>query len=114
VTDQNDRIVQDVRDEHRIAERPISDHNHPNGSRRSLMPWILGLLLIAAVVVGGFFVLGGDVDTDTNGKFDVQVPSADVDVQGPDVSINTPDVKVDPGSVDIDRGKADANAGTGG
>jgi hypothetical protein len=47
------------------------------------------------IVIGGFFLLGGDVDSDTEGEFDVDVPSVEI-----------PDVDVDPGSVDVEEGDA--------
>jgi hypothetical protein len=92
-----------------------STHYPDNRRRRSTpMAWLVGLVVVAALIIGGFFVLGGDVDTDTDGQFNVDVPRADVDIDGPDVSVQTPDVDVDPGSIDIQGGDADADAGSNG
>lgn len=73
--------------------------------------WIIGLVVIVALAIGLFFLLGGDIDTDTEGEFDIEVPETDVDVDGPDVDIEPPDVDVDPGDIDVDEGEADADAG---
>jgi hypothetical protein len=74
--------------------------------------WLLPLLvLLAALAVALFFLLGGDVDTDTKGDLDVDVPETDVDVDAPDVDVDVPDVDVDGGSVDVKEGDAEANAG---
>lgn len=67
------------------------------------LKWLLALLVIAALAIGGFFLLGGDVDVDTDGG-NIEAPSVDVDVDSPDVSVNTPNVDVDPGSVDVNGG----------
>lgn len=51
--------------------------------------WILGLLVVAALVIGGFFLLGGDADVDTEG--DLEVPEVDVDINAPDVDVDSED-----------------------
>jgi hypothetical protein len=51
--------------------------------------WILGLLVVAALVVGGFFLLGGEADVDTDG--DIELPEVDVDVNAPDVDVDRED-----------------------
>lgn len=72
--------------------------------------WLLAALVIAALVLIGFFALGGDVDADQEGELDVNVetPETDVDVEGPDVDAEAPDVDVDPGSLDVEEGDAEA------
>lgn len=72
--------------------------------------WLLAALVIAALVVIGFFALGGDVDADQEGELDVNVetPETDVDVEGPDIDAEAPDVDVDPGSLDVEEGDAEA------
>ena len=72
---------------------------------------LLALVDIAALAVGGFFLLGGDVDVDTDGG-NIDAPSVDVDVDSRDVSVNTPNIDVDPGSVDVDQGDADVGSGS--
>lgn len=73
--------------------------------------WLLAALVIAALVVIGFFALGGDVDADQEGELDVNVetPETDVDVDGPDIDAEAPDVDVDPGSIDVEEGDAEAD-----
>lgn len=78
----------------------------------SIMPWIVGLIIIAILVVGGFFLFGGDADVDTKGgDIDVELPETDVDVDPPDIDVEAPDVDVDPGSVEVTEGDAEADAG---
>lgn len=84
--------------------------NDERPRKRSIWPWLLALLLLAALVVGGFFLLGGDVDSDTKGRFDVDTPETDLDVDAPDVDAEAPDVDIDPGSVDVRPGDAEADA----
>ena len=74
---------------------------------------LLALLVIAAILIIGFFALGGDVDGDTEGQLDVNVetPESDVDVDAPDIDAEAPDVDVDPGSLDVEEGDAEADAG---
>ena len=71
---------------------------------------LLGLLVLVALVVAGFFLLGGDADVDVVPGA-IEAPEVDVDVDGPDVDVETPDVDVDPGSVDVDDADAEAEAG---
>jgi hypothetical protein len=106
-------IQEDVRDRDHASGGMGSNGlgRHPGQGRSPWMAWIVGLVVIAALVIGGFFLFGGDVDSDTEGEFDVQVPEADVDIDGPDVDVETPDVNIDPGSVDVQGGDADAEAG---
>lgn len=82
------------------------------GGKKWLVP-LLALLLIGALILG-FFLLGGDVDADSEGELDVNVetPETDVDVDGPDIDAEVPDVDVDPGSVDVEEGDAEADAAT--
>jgi len=78
----------------------------------SWMKWLLAALAVLALVVIGFFALGGDADVDIDGgNIDIDVPEVDVDVDAPDIDVELPDVDVDPGSVDIEDGDAEANAG---
>jgi hypothetical protein len=89
------------------ATRPARDE----GKKRSIWRWLLPLLvLLALLAVALFFLLGGDVDTDTQGDFDVDVPKTDIDVDAPDVDVEAPDIDVDGGSVDVKDGDAKANA----
>ena len=97
----------------RSGARTTARTGSSDGGKKWL--WVvLALLAIAAVVILGFFLLGGDVDSDTEGDLDVNVetPETDVDVDAPDVDAEAPDVDVDPGSVDVEEGDAEADAGT--
>jgi len=107
-------IDDDIRRRRDLDERERAIHHRhdvhtPQRRGGRPMTWILVLLVIAALVIGGFFLFGGDVDVDTEGG-DVDVPAVDVDVESPDVSVNTPDVDVDPGSVDVEGDGADAGS----
>lgn len=51
------------------------------------MRWIVGLLIIAALAVGAFFLFGGSADVDTTG--DLEIPAVDVDVNAPDVNVDS-------------------------
>lgn len=95
------------------ARTPQTGDHRQNGGKKWLWA-LLALLVIAAIVIIGFFALGGDVDSDSEGQLDVDVetPETDVDVDGPDVDAEAPDVDVDPGSVDVEEGDAEAEAGT--
>jgi len=47
----------------------------------SWIKWLLGALAVAALVIIGFFALGGDADLDMDsGDVDVDLPAVDVDV----------------------------------
>ena len=85
--------------------------DRPNDGSPKWIGWVIGLLLVAALVIALFFAFGGDADVDTEpGSVDVEAPSSDVDVDAPDVDVESPDVDVDPGSVDIDPADAEADA----
>ncbi|WP_420451710.1 hypothetical protein [Ilumatobacter sp.] len=88
---------------------PIDGNDSDGGGFPKWLLWLLGLLSIVAVVIGGFFLLGGDADVDVD-PGDIEAPDVDVDVDAPDVDVTTPDVDVDvdPGDVDIEGGDADA------
>ena len=47
------------------------------------------LLIVAALAIGAFFLLGGEADVDTDG--DLEVPEVDVDVNAPDVDVDSED-----------------------
>jgi anti-sigma regulatory factor (Ser/Thr protein kinase) len=68
--------------------------------------WLLVLLVIAALAIGAFFLLGGSADVDTKG--DLEVPEVDVDVNAPDVNVDSEEAP--PASADAD---ADADASNG-
>jgi hypothetical protein len=62
------------------------DERIPRQRERSRMPAVLlGIALVVALVVAGFFLLGGDVDSDTEGEFNVDTPETDIDVAPPEV-----------------------------
>lgn len=66
------------------------------------MKWLLGALAVAALVVIGFFALGGDADVDTNpGSIDIEAPEIDADVDAPDIDV---DVDIDPANAEADAG----------
>ncbi len=73
------RYVDD--DERVIEERYVEERRGGAGK------WILALLVIAALAIGGFFLLGGDADVDTEG--DLEVPEVDLDVNAPDVDVDS-------------------------
>ena len=104
--------MSDIDDEtrRRYDADPAYDRR-PVRTRRSPMPWIAALVVIAILAIGGFFLFGGDADIDTDGG-NIDVPSVDADVDAPDIDVESPDVNVDPGSVDVDGGDADANTGS--
>lgn len=87
-------------------------HTTPDGRNQGSKwwMWLLAALAVIALVVIGFFALGGDVDTDQQGELDVNVetPETDVDVAPPDIDAEAPDVDVDPGSIDVDDAEAEA------
>jgi len=75
------------------------------------MKWLLAALAVAALVIIGFFALGGDADLDVDrGDVDIDAPSLDVDVDAPDVDVDLPDVDVEGGDIDVDDADADADA----
>ena len=60
--------------------------DRPNDGSPKWIGWVIGLLLVAALVIALFFAFGGDADVDTEpGSVDVEAPSSDVDVDAPDV-----------------------------
>ncbi|MFZ6002644.1 MAG: hypothetical protein ACOYXM_01800 [Actinomycetota bacterium] len=68
--------------------RVLEERRYPDRERRGSMSRILLILLvIVALVVVGWFLLGGSVDIDTEG--DVEVPEVDVDVNNPDVDVDS-------------------------
>lgn len=83
-----DRPRQEVsgmaRREH-VVER---DDDHIDEPRRGgAMRWVLAILVILAIVVIGFFALGGDIDFDSEGE--LEVPEMDVDVNPPDIDVDS-------------------------
>jgi hypothetical protein len=72
---------------------------------------LLGIALVVALLVGGFFLLGADLDSDTEGEFNVDTPETDVDVAPPDVDVDAPEVQVEDGGVNVEEGDAEAEAG---
>ena len=66
---------------------------------------LLFLLIVGALVVGGFFLLGGSADVDTEG--DLEVPEVDVDVNTPDVNVNSEDAP--PASADAGTDSTPSN-----
>ena len=105
----------------REARAHGNDEPRPRGESKAqekglgLRTWLLVALAVAALAVIAFFALGGDVSTDTEGRFDVdvQTPQVDVDVEPPQVDVEAPDIDVDPGDVDVEQGDAEADATTG-
>jgi len=72
-----------------------------DGGDKKWLAWLLGLLVIAALVIGAFFLF--DDDSDDPNDVDVDVPAVDVttpDVDAPDVDVDAPDVDVDPDGTD--------------
>jgi len=86
----------------------------PKRRRGGPGPWIVALLVLAAVAAALWFALGGDVDVDTEGQFDVDVPAVDAEVDAPDVDVeggDLPEVDVEGGDlpeVDVEGGDAEA------
>jgi hypothetical protein len=72
-----------VDDDERVIEEHYVEERRGGGPIR----WLIGLLLIAALAMGAFWLLGGDADIDTKGGFDV--PEVDVDVNPPNVDVDT-------------------------
>ncbi len=84
---------------------PYSD---PDGGG-SKFPWLLAIVAIAALVIAGFFLLGGDADVDVDGgDIDVDAPSLDADVDAPDIDVETPETDIELPSVDVDPGSIDS------
>ncbi len=84
---------------------------HPSGGRldhgRSRGPWgwLIALLALIAIGIALFFLLGGDVDVESEGRFDVEVPEVDADVAPPDVDLEggeLPEVDVEPGDAEAE------------
>jgi hypothetical protein len=48
---------------------------------------LLLLVVVLAIAIGTFFLLGGSADVDTEG--DLDVPEVDVDVNAPEVDVTT-------------------------
>lgn len=67
-------------------ERVIEEH-YVEERRGGPIRWLLVLLMIAALVLGGFWLLGGEADVDTEGDF--EVPEVDVDINTPDVDVDS-------------------------
>ncbi len=68
-------------DERVVEERYVEERR--GGAGR----WILALLVVIALAIGGFFLLGGEADVDTEG--DLEIPEVDVDVNAPDVDVDS-------------------------
>lgn len=84
--------------------------DHDDNGSNSWLKWLLAALVLLALVIGAFFVLGGDADVDVDpGDVDVTAPDVGVDVDAPDVDVEAPDVDVDPGDIDVDDASADAD-----
>lgn len=64
----------------------VVEEQHVDERRRRPIRWLLVLLAIVALVLSGFWLLGGEADVDVEGDF--EVPEVDLD-------INTPEVDVD-------------------
>jgi hypothetical protein len=92
---------------------------HPTGGEpgrgRSRGPWgwLIALLALIAIGIALFFLLGGDVDLESEGQFDVEVPEVDADVAPPDVDLEggdlpeveggeLPEVEVEPGDAEAE------------
>lgn len=92
LTDDNDRRVIDER----------GDRGPRTGQSGRIL---LFLLVVGALVVGGFFLLGGSADVDTEG--DIEVPEVDLDVNAPDVDVNSEDAP--PASADAESDDTSSN-----
>ena len=67
----------------RSDENVVVEERYVERPRGGAGRWILGLLVVIALGIGAFFLLGGEADVDTEG--DVEIPEVDVDVNAPDV-----------------------------
>ncbi len=66
----------------------ISLERHYGERRRGRAGQVLLLLVVVlAIAIGTFFLLGGSADVDTEG--DLDVPEVDVDVNAPEVDVTT-------------------------
>jgi hypothetical protein len=86
-----------------------ADGNRNDNGGSNWWKWLLALLVIAGLVIGGFFLLGGDADVDVD-PGQIEAPDVDADLDAPDVDITTPDVDVDVDSGDVDVQEGDADA----
>ena len=68
-------------------DRVIEERRYVEPRRSHVGRIILILLVIAALAIAAFFVLGGSADVDTKG--DLEIPEVDVDVNAPDVDVNS-------------------------
>jgi hypothetical protein len=75
----------------------------PPPERRSPAGIIIGIVL-AVLIIGVilFFVLGGDVDVDTEG--DLEIPETDIDIDPPDIDTTDGGIEVTPGDAEADAG----------
>lgn len=97
--DSSDQEVSGMARREHVVEH---DDDHIDDDRRGgAMRWVLGILVILAIVVIGFFALGGDIDFDSEGE--LEIPETDVD-------INPPDLDVDVDSEEAPPADADASA----
>jgi len=86
----------------------LADNNDDN----NWIKWLVAALAVTALVIIGFFALGGDADVDLDpGNVDIDAPSLDVDVDAPDVDVDLPDVDVDAPAIDIDAPDVDIEGG---
>ena len=87
---------------------PVGKNHDDDGGIPKWLMWLLGLLLLAALAIGIFFLAGGDADVDVD-PGDIDAPELEVDIDAPDVDVDAPDVDVDGGDIDIEDGDADAD-----
>jgi hypothetical protein len=79
-------------------DTPLARSDVRNSNGRSPWGWLLALAAVIGLVVAGFFLFGGDVDSDVKGgNIDIEAPNSDLDIDPPDV-----DVEVTPGDAEAD------------
>jgi hypothetical protein len=114
--DTSARSTRDVRD-------PGRDPGRDPDRGSNAWVWVVGLLVLVALVIAAFFLLGGDADVDTEpGSVDIEMPQTDVDVNAPDVNVESPDITMpevnieggefEPGGLEVNPApEAEADAG---
>jgi hypothetical protein len=87
-----------------VREREVYRDDEPAApppERRSpvgiIVAVILAVLIIGAIL---FFVLGGEVDVDTEG--DLEIPETDIDIDPPEIENTDDGIEVTPGDAEAD------------
>ncbi len=93
------------------TDGPRSPHHvdDPRDDRGSKAGWLLAGLALLAIVVIGFFALGGDADVDVEGgDVDIEAPSIDADVDAPSIDVDVPETDIELPTIDVEGGSIDS------